>query len=312
MPISFHLCNSSTFDCLSFQVLKRSDYHCTCNLPRAGTSWPHRVTGEADKPAAALQTLPNACAMAALLRGSRQEETAVRTQARPGGAADPHGHSRSPAGAAAEPPGEAAPRGARATGGLGAGPGSAGPRLSRRAASPHPRGKALPRGSLRAAPGPARSPRGARTLRGGGEGRAARPGGAAAGGPGCPSPSPGAALTTSRALLVKSLLERAVPRLSSSSLALSPAVATPSALLRVFTVFTLALKSRVMSTAMAAAGAAARPSPRNAAPRGAFRLREGRAGPGQAGIAAPCEGREGLGWDCSRVPAQPARVGSAV
>lgn len=64
-------------------------------------------------------------------------------------------------------------------------------------------------------------------------------------------------------------MERAAPRLSSSSLALSPA-ATPSALLRVFTVFTLALKSRVMSTAMAD-GAAAQPSPRNAAPRDAFR-----------------------------------------
>lgn len=80
-------------------------------------------------------------------------------------------------------------------------------------------------------------------------------------------------LTTSRARPVKSLLERAALRLSSSSRALSPA-ATPSALLRVFTVFTLALNSRVMSTAMAAGpapstGASAQCLPRATRPRAA-------------------------------------------
>lgn len=80
-------------------------------------------------------------------------------------------------------------------------------------------------------------------------------------GPGSPSPArppPPARrlhsnqLTTSRARLEKSPLGRGLRRNSSSRLpSTPPPTATPSALLRVFTVLTLARNSRVMSTAMA-------------------------------------------------------------
>lgn len=64
-------------------------------------------------------------------------------------------------------------------------------------------------------------------------------------------------LTTSRARLEKSPLGRGLLRNSSSRLpSAPPPTATPRALFRVFTVLTLALKSSVMSTAIATRAAA--------------------------------------------------------
>lgn len=73
-------------------------------------------------------------------------------------------------------------------------------------------------------------------------------------------------LTTSRARLEKSPLGRGLRRNNSSRLpSTPPPTATPSALLRVFTVLTLARNRSVMSTAMATCTSC--PRPRGAGPR---------------------------------------------